>query len=120
MEKEDWLFADGQPIPKYAYGVLAGTDHVILIKRGERGYWPVDNMSLERADQRNAEMGVTPTVRQAMQTGSLWGWDSPWARDLSRYKDVPLPEMAQALKELAQEHKEKLRSGERSLEGIAN
>jgi hypothetical protein len=116
MDHKEWLFSNGQPIPQYAYAVLPGTDQVILIKRDEVGYWPVDDMSLEAAEQRNAEIGVTPGVREAMQMGSLRGWDTPWARDLGRYKGVSLVEMAKALKELARERQERLKRDQQNEE----
>lgn len=67
---------------------------MILVKRGECGYWPVDGMTYEAADARNAELGVSHAMRECMAAGSMCGWDVRAANDLSLF------EGAQSLVEL--------------------
>lgn len=73
------------PLPTYAYTVLLSTGQVILVKRGECGYWSVDGMTYAAADNRNAEMGVSHAMRECMAAGSLYGWDVQAANDLSLF-----------------------------------
>ncbi len=55
------------------------TGGVILIRRGEPGYQPVDTQL--RADVLNALLDPVPTPLQieAMLIGSMFGWDVPGA-----------------------------------------
>jgi hypothetical protein len=52
----------------------------ILIKRGERGYWPSEGMAV---DEFNARRGITPAQREAMLHGSVFGFDAPIADPLN-------------------------------------
>lgn len=71
-------------LPESCYSVLH-TGELIVIKRGELGYYvsdwsssdPAKNCAL--ADEYNAEMGVTKAQAAAMQAGSLFGWNVPAA-----------------------------------------
>jgi len=45
---------------------------VIALKRGEPGYYPVHGRLT--AEELNALEGVTPAQREAMLTGSMFGW----------------------------------------------
>lgn len=45
---------------------------VIALQRGEPGYHPIH--SRLTADELNALEGVTPAQREAMLTGSMFGW----------------------------------------------
>ena len=75
--------ADG--LPEMCFSTLPGTGELICIKRGESGYYPSDwntpvkERNIEIADDANEEMGVTPAQRQAMEVGSMFGWDVPGA-----------------------------------------
>lgn len=61
--------------PDMAACMLPGTGELILVKRGERGYWPfVRPDDKDAADRFNERRGVTPAMRQAMLTGSMFGW----------------------------------------------
>lgn len=72
-------------LPEMCFSTLKSTGQLICIKRGETGYYPSDWDTGERernkmlADELNAELGVTPAQRQAMETGSMFGWDVPGA-----------------------------------------
>lgn len=54
-----------------------GAAPVYLVRRGESGYWPV--YTKLTADELNAELGVSEAQREAMYTGSLFGWHTPGA-----------------------------------------
>lgn len=66
-----------QELPRRCYARLPSTGEPILILRGERGYWTI-NLDLD-PDAMNAMLGVTPAQREAMLTGSMFGWDIPGA-----------------------------------------
>ena len=75
--------ADG--LPELCFSTLASTGQLICIKRGETGYYPSDwdtgdkEHNVELADELNDKLGVTPAQRQAMEIGSMAGWDVPGA-----------------------------------------
>ena len=52
---------------------------VILIRRGEKGYYPVTTRAT--ADKLNSTLEPVPTSAQvkAMEAGSMWGFDVPAA-----------------------------------------
>ena len=60
---------------------MASNGHLICIKRGETGYYPSEwdtgdkERNVEMADVLNEKLGVTPAQRQAMEIGSMAGWD---------------------------------------------
>ena len=81
--------ADG--LPEECFSTLQTTGQLICIKRGESGYYPSDwdtgdkERNVELADELNTRRGVTPAQRQAMEIGSMAGWDVPGA-DPSNYE----------------------------------
>lgn len=91
---EDWSIKTEQEafapklaegLPELCFSVLPGTGDLICIKRGENGYYPSDwstddkEQNVELADYNNERLGVTPEQRQAMEIGSMAGWDVPGA-----------------------------------------
>ena len=72
-------------LPEMCFSTLKTTGELICIKRGESGYYPSTWSStnkeenVEKADQLNEELGVTPEQRQAMEIGSMAGWNVPGA-----------------------------------------
>ncbi len=72
--------ADGLPEKAYVsneWDKSPGAAPVLLVKRGELGYWPVH--TARTADELNGELGVSEAQREAMHTGSLFGWHTPGA-----------------------------------------
>lgn len=65
--------------PLYCWAQKPSDGAVVLIKRGEKGYWPQDGMSLAAADEQNERNGVSPAMRQSMLAGSIFGWHVPAA-----------------------------------------
>ena len=67
------------------FSTLASTGQLICVKRGENGYYPSDwdtgdkERNVELADELNENLGVSPVQRQAMEVGSMCGWDVPGA-----------------------------------------
>ena len=71
---------------------------LICIRRGESGYYPSDwdtgdkEQNVELADKMNEKLGVSPIQRQAMEVGSMCGWDVPGA-DPAKYEEDYRPQM---------------------------
>ena len=72
-------------LPKQCYSTLASTGEIILIKRGEDGYFPSDLPDRGKEENRrvvdecNREGGVSKAQEAAMSAGSMFGWDVPAA-----------------------------------------
>jgi hypothetical protein len=77
-------------LPEECFGVLKATNELIVIKRGEMGYYPQrpenEPWGAENVDHINEDRGITKAQRSAMEAGSLFGWDVPMA-DPSRYDE---------------------------------
>lgn len=88
-------FAEG--LPEQCFSTLATTGQLICIKRGESGYYPSDwdtgdkERNVELADELNENLGVSPAQRQAMEVGSMCGWDVPGA-DPAKYLESCQPQ----------------------------
>ena len=82
-------------LPEQCYSTLPSSGRVILIKRGEPGYYPVDMKDEgpegNRAfvDARNGLDHVSPAQEAAMSAGSVFGWDAP-AADPENYDEEGL------------------------------
>lgn len=68
-------------LPEMCWTVLESTSEMVIIKRGERGYYPQNPENApwgaENCDTLNERMGVTKGQEQAMKTGSMFGWNVP-------------------------------------------
>ena len=73
-------------LPEHCCSILPSTGELIVIKRGERGYyrseWNTDSREENKniADFTNSRMGITPAQLEAMVCGSMCGWDVPGAQ----------------------------------------
>ena len=69
----------------YAYSLLLDTGNVVILKRGETGYYKTDipHTSKEEAralvEEYNRKLGVTRAQEEAMKGGSMFGFDKPIA-----------------------------------------
>ena len=83
-------------LPEQCYSVLPDTGELIIIKKGESGYYRTDidmggkgeNRAL--ADKYNAKLGVSKAQEQAMSAGSMFGWAVP-AADPKNYDENGQP-----------------------------
>ena len=83
-------------LPEQCYSVLPDTGELIIIKKGESGYYRTDidmggkaeNRAL--ADEYNAKLGVSKAQEQAMSAGSMFGWAVP-AADPKNYDESGQP-----------------------------
>lgn len=79
-------------LPEMCFSTLASTGDLICIKRGETGYYRSEwdtgdkEKNIELADRLNEQLGVNMWQRQAMEVGSMCGWDVPGA-DPARYQE---------------------------------
>lgn len=72
-------------LPEQCYSVLPDTGELIIINKGEAGYYrsnidmgsKTENRAL--ADAYNAKLGVSKAQEQAMSAGSMFGWKVPGA-----------------------------------------
>jgi hypothetical protein len=78
---EDADHYDG--LPEECFGVVAGTEELVLLKRGQMGYCPQRSENApwdaDVCDEVNEARGVTKAQRAAMEQGSLFGWQFPLA-----------------------------------------
>ncbi len=66
-------------LPERAYANMPSTGELILIKRGEVGYYPEPDLEDVSAAIMNDIIGVSKAEAEAMLCGSLFGWDVPGA-----------------------------------------
>ena len=94
-EEERFSPKIAEGLPELCYSVHESTGELIVIKRGECGYHPTDyNMTdkernVELADRLNEKLGVNMWQRQAMEVGSICGWDVPGADPAAYEQDGP-------------------------------
>ena len=85
-------------LPDRCYSILESTGDIIIIAKGEKGYYHIEvteNTSEENrrfVDSQNAKMGITRGQEEAMKAGSMFGWATP-AADPKNYDDkgTPIP-----------------------------
>lgn len=84
-EQECFVQKLAEGLPELCFSTLPGTGDLICIKRGESGYYKSDwstgsrEKNQELADYNNERLGVTAAQRQAMECGSMHGWNVPGA-----------------------------------------
>ena len=88
----EWMARNGNTyvplrssLPKQCYSLLLDTGNVVILKRGETGYYKTDipHTSKEEAralvEEYNHKLGVTRAQEEAMKGGSMFGFDKPIA-----------------------------------------
>lgn len=83
-------------LPEQCYGVLPDTGELIIIKKGESGYYRTDVATIGKeenralADEYNGKAGVSKAQVAAMMAGSMFGWQVP-AADPKNYDENGQP-----------------------------
>lgn len=83
-------------LPEQCYSVLPDTGELIIIKKGESGYYRTDIDMGDKtenrvlADEYNTKLGVSKAQEQAMSAGSMFGW-AVTAADPKNYDDNGQP-----------------------------
>ena len=83
-------------LPDTCFSVLPSTGQLIIIKKGESGYYPSEwdtgncEENREIASSHNGRRGITDIQEAAMLAGSMFGWNTPganpqWYLDNARY-----------------------------------
>lgn len=72
-------------LPENCFATLPGTGELIILNRGETGYYRSDwetgdkAKNQEIADYHNGKRGINPAQVEAMRTGSMFGFNVPGA-----------------------------------------
>ena len=72
-------------LPERCYSVLPSSGEIIIIKRGEKGYFKPDIPTANKEEARsivneyNAKLGVSRAQEEAMKAGSMFGFQVPAA-----------------------------------------
>ncbi len=83
-------------LPEQCYGVLPSTGELVIVKKGESGYYrtDIDTGSKEEnhalAEEYNGKLGVSKAQAAAMLAGSMFGWQVP-AADPKHYDEHGQP-----------------------------
>lgn len=83
-------------LPERCYAVLPSGDEIIIVKKGESGYYHTDKYGHDRAealaivDECNESGGVSKAQAAAMLAGSMFGWEVP-AADPKNYDEQGQP-----------------------------
>ena len=91
-EFAEWMEQSGSQVipirsalPDKCYNVLPSSDEIIIVRKGESGYYHTDKYGHDRAhaqaiaDEYNAQLNVTKAQAVAMLAGSMFGWHVPAA-----------------------------------------
>ena len=85
MEQDRFDPHFAEKLPDMCYSILPGDGSLILLKRGESGYfqteWNQSEPARNRriADYRNQQRGISKAQEEAMSVGSFFGWNKPGA-----------------------------------------
>jgi hypothetical protein len=58
-------------LPEFCYAIKPDSGQTVMIKRGQKGYWPASHIHVNAA---NTQLGVTPAQVEAMIVGSMFSW----------------------------------------------
>tara|TARA_R100000152_G_C6665477_1_gene103206 strand:- start:113 stop:418 length:306 start_codon:yes stop_codon:yes gene_type:complete len=72
---------DDKGLPSWCFVKNYSDNKLTVVKRNEMGHNPFFGMliSIEKINDANEMIGVTPEQSQAMQVGSMFGWHVPGA-----------------------------------------
>ncbi len=85
-----------ESLPAQCYSMLLDTGKIVILKKGETGYYPADvpftskEEAREIVDFQNSKLGVTRAQEEAMKAGSMFGFAVP-AADPKNYDDTGRP-----------------------------
>jgi len=98
-EFAEWLERIGRKVipllstlPDMCYSIPPSGDEVVIIKKGEEGYYSIGKYGHDCAeaqsiaDECNRNCGVSKAQEAAMLSGSMFGWDTP-AADPKNYDE---------------------------------
>lgn len=74
-------------LPDVAAATLPSTGELILIRKGETGYYPLRDSGRMTAEEWNRAAGVTKAQAEAMMAGSMFGFHVPGA-DPDNYNEA--------------------------------
>ena len=84
-------------LPETCFSVLPSSGQLIIIRCGERGYYPSewDTGNREIASNHNVRCGITDIQEAAMMAGSMFGWNTPganpqWYLDNAKYVNADI------------------------------
>lgn len=83
-------------LPEQCYAVLPNSKEIIVVQKGESGYYKTNMFSNDRVeaqkivDEYNDKLGVTKAQAEAMVAGSMFGWHVPAADPKNYDKDGKL------------------------------
>lgn len=75
-------------LPEVCYATNPADGAIVIVKRGEVGYWPA-GMTPEAKASKNNVLHVSPAIEEAMKAGSMFGFDKP-AADPASYTIVQI------------------------------
>jgi hypothetical protein len=73
-------------LPEICFTRLGTDKSIIIIKKGESGYYKTEYDSKLDVDELNKNLGVTKGQEEAMSAGSMFGWECEGA-DPNNYND---------------------------------
>ena len=83
-------------LPETCFSILPSSGQLIIIRCGERGYYPSEwdtgnrEENREIASSHNVRRGITDIQEAAMLAGSMFGWQTP-AADPRNYDEQGQP-----------------------------
>jgi hypothetical protein len=83
-------------LPEKCYSTLSDTGEIVILKRGETGYYKADvpdvfkNEPEEYVSEYNRKLGISKAQEAAMRTGSMFGFQVP-AADPKNYDENGMP-----------------------------
>lgn len=86
------IFPLRSTLPDRCYSIMESTGDIIIIQKGEKGYYHTDVTEGTKEENRafvdgqNEKLGITKAQEEAMKAGSMFGWAVP-AADPQNYDD---------------------------------